>query len=242
MAEEKKGNVSIFDLLKDVKGGGAEKEQERVAPTHTAAETYKSNVSSKSSSSMTTSNGFDAYEVVSAIQKMIRRGKEIEAFYWVMEMESYSSEWLWKRLMVIAIEDIGLADPGVVQYVKSMWDAYDKLKQMGKGRNPEGNLLASVVLAMCRANKNREADDLACLLDIWKKEGLSPKIPDVALDAHTRRGKAMGRDDNYWFAESYRLKHKVELNENKYEQLLKKWYREHGFKVDHPHNGEYNED
>ena len=52
---------------------------------------------------------------MSAVQKCIRRGNEMEAMYWAVEMfESGFDEWLWKRLRIIASEDVGLAEEHVV--------------------------------------------------------------------------------------------------------------------------------
>jgi hypothetical protein len=60
-----------------------------------------------------TKHNYDAFEVVSALQKCIRRGLEEDALYWAYELaesrnKNYSS-WLWTRLKVIACEDVGPA-------------------------------------------------------------------------------------------------------------------------------------
>ncbi len=59
-----------------------------------------------------TKGGYLLDEVVSALQKCIRRGREEEAMYWALEMaESGCGKYLWRRLMIIGAEDVGLADP-----------------------------------------------------------------------------------------------------------------------------------
>ena len=183
--EKKDGQVTIFDLLSEMK----EKPEE-------AGRQSKRPSKSGSSSKWTTKNGYEPFEVVSAIQKMIRRGKEVDAMFWAMELEATNPGWLWKRLMIIAVEDIGLADPDVVLLVKNLWDTYDKVKNMGKGRQPEGNILGMAILSMCRARKNREADDFAYMMYLRRKDGMRLDMPDVAIDQHTRRGKEMGRGTN----------------------------------------------
>src|SRR4051794_35659972 len=53
-----------------------------------------------------TSRGYDAREVVSALQKSIRRSDPDAALYWGVELaRSGYGAWLWKRLRIIAVED-----------------------------------------------------------------------------------------------------------------------------------------
>ena len=229
--EKKDGQVTIFDLLSEMK----EKPEE-------AGRQSKRPSKSGSGSKWTTKNGYEPFEVVSAIQKMIRRGKEVDAMFWAMELEETNPGWLWKRLMIIAVEDIGLADPDVVLLVKNLWDTYDKVKNMGKGRQPEGNILGMAILSMCRARKNREADDFAYMMYLRRKDGMRLDMPDVALDQHTRRGKEMGRGDEYWFKEANRLSNRVEIEGNPYEKWIKEFYRKQGVQTEYPHGGSYEED
>ncbi len=54
--------------------------------------------------------GYELPEVVSAIQKAIRRGKEKEAMFWALEMCPHYEGYLWRRLI-----DPGMAnaDPSI---------------------------------------------------------------------------------------------------------------------------------
>ena len=228
--ESKEEQVTIFDLLSSLKDKPEEEGKQSKRPSK-----------SGSDSSWVTKNGYEPFEVVSAIQKMIRRGKEVEAMYWAMELETMNPSWLWKRLMIIAVEDIGLADPDVVLLVKNLWDVYDKIKAMGKGRQPEGNILGMAILSMCRARKNREADDLAYMMYLRRKDGMLLDMPDVALDQHTRRGREMGRGDEFWFKEANRLSNRVELEGNPYEKWMKEYYRKRGVQAEYGHGGSYEE-
>lgn len=61
-----------------------------------------------------TIGGFDADLVISALQKEIRRGNEENAVLIAYEMFSTSlplEDFLWTRLHVISVEDIGFANP-----------------------------------------------------------------------------------------------------------------------------------
>jgi len=226
--EEKVVQLTIFDLLESMKEKPEEEGRQSKRPSKSGSE-----------SKWVTKNGYEPFEVVSALQKMIRRGKEVEAMYWAMELETTNPSWLWKRLMIIAIEDIGLADPDVVVLVKNLWDVYDKIKSMGKGRQPEGNILGLAILSMCRANKNREADDFGYMMYLRRKDGMRLEIPDVAIDQHTRRGKEMGRGDEFWFKEANRLKNRVVIEGNPYEKWMKEYYKKQGVQTEYPHGGEY---
>jgi replication-associated recombination protein RarA len=139
-----------------------------------------------------TVNGYDPFEVCSAIQKCIRRGLERDAMLWCLEMAHTSKayySWMLSRLRVVAHEDIGLAAPAVVQFVlASTVTAYDMYDKQG-WRIMFGNC----VRALCRAVKSREGDHFVwVMLHEWNASGPGA-IPDAALDQHTRRGKAMGR-------------------------------------------------
>lgn len=60
-----------------------------------------------------TIGGFDADLVISALQKEIRRGNEENAVLIAYEMFSTSlplEDFLWTRLHVISVEDIGFAN------------------------------------------------------------------------------------------------------------------------------------
>jgi len=71
-----------------------------------------------------TQEGYPFDEAVSALQKSIRRGLEEEAMFWAAELETRYHDYLWKRLQVISVEDIGIADPQVVLYVAEMRRLY----------------------------------------------------------------------------------------------------------------------
>ena len=148
-----------------------------------------------------TPNGYNPYEVVSAMQKHIRRGHEYEAYWWAHELViNKQATWVWRRLLTIACEDIGPGDPSAVCIVKACRDAWDDV--CGKDiEKAEWSILAHAIIHLCRAPKSRSADDLSHL--VWlKKEGRDPEtreldgapkealeIPGFALDMHTVRGK-----------------------------------------------------
>lgn len=127
-------------------------------------------------------NGYDKSEVVSALQKAIRRGNEEQALYWATElMESNEGYRMWRRLLVIAAEDVGLADPDMLPKIMLYKQAHD----MGR----EWNIPFLAIMMLCRAPKNREADDAAWLYECRRKEGWKIQMPPEAIDGHTGRGR-----------------------------------------------------
>ena len=61
-----------------------------------------------------TKNGYPCDEVISALQKCIRRGLEEEACMFAYELYLTSPELedkLWSRLLTISVEDVGMGNP-----------------------------------------------------------------------------------------------------------------------------------
>ena|ERR1019366_1645114 len=145
-----------------------------------------------------TQSGYQLSEVVSALQKEVRRGKEREAMFWALELTPLYERYLWRRLLVIVNEDIGLANVNAIRMVPEFRRQYFEFRAYGRG----GFLpLANCILMMCRSPKARLADEfLACTLH-ERATGLKLEIPDYALDKHTLKGKRAGRGLDHWLEE-----------------------------------------
>lgn len=116
--------------------------------------------------------GYDLYEVMSAMQKTIRRGLEEEALYWGTEL--YLSEYAdhaWNRLLVISSEDVGLASL-VGLYVKLLNDLYRRNKKSGESRL----YFIHAILLLARAPKSRIVDHATIAFFESKREPRD--IPD----------------------------------------------------------------
>ena len=151
-----------------------------------------------------TPGGYDLFEVLSALQKCIRRSLELEAMRWASELCDGYWEALWNRLTVIANEDIGIANPMAILLVEIL------RKQATASRENESGawklMLANAILFLSRSPKSRLADNFQCCIFLDKE--LNKKrleIPDFALDKHTRRGKEMGRGVDHWLEEGCKL-------------------------------------
>ncbi len=149
---------------------------------------------------------YDDAEVRSALQKSIRRGLEEDALYWAAYLVGISWEQsLWKRLLIIASEDIGIADSSVAVLVRSLYENWKEFSKMSlDDRNAARLFIMHAVIALVRAPKSRIVDHatgLAC-----KRDGLDAReIPSYAIDKHTRQGQAMGRGYKFFFDEGGKL-------------------------------------
>ena len=76
-----------------------------------------------------TQNGYDLYELLSALQKCIRRGLEEQAVYFAVELDGFNPTALWNRLKIIASEDIGAANPIMPILVETREKSYLKSKE-----------------------------------------------------------------------------------------------------------------
>lgn len=130
-------------------------------------------------------------ETVSAVQKMIRRGKEYEACFWAYVLfQSGFAAYLWRRLSIICCEDIGNGDPTASILVSSLTTSWERLQKHNKLPSLDKFLLAvQAILYMCRAKKSREDDSLVNLIDMDWKANKRLEVLEVSIDPHSLRGR-----------------------------------------------------
>lgn len=146
----------------------------------------------------TARGGHDPSDCVSALQKCIRRGDEEGALHWAVEMDlSGYGAWVWKRLKVMASEDVGLAEPGIVAEIGALNATWIDLRKKKDDRQQSWRLmLVHAVLLLARARKSRIVDH--ALIAHYSSDERR-EVPDVALDKHTREGKKRGRGfEHFW--------------------------------------------
>jgi replication-associated recombination protein RarA len=156
----------------------------------------------------TTKHGYEHYELLSALQKCIRRGLEYEAVHFAVELEEFNSTMLWNRLKIIASEDIGAANPIMPLLVDLMQKQY--LAEKSKlAENNSSLFFVNAVVCLCRSQKSRVTDDLQNVVYAERSQGKLPPIPDFALDMHTARGKALGKGVEDFFSEGNKLENEA---------------------------------
>jgi len=174
-----------------------------------------------------TMKGYDLFEVVSAFQKEIRRGNEDNAMWWGVELhESGFVPYAWKRMMVIAIEDIGLASPNAPLMIKTLKEVYDEMKKANDKKHQYRLPFVQAILYLVNSPKSRHTDwALNYWFDSHKFAEYDKEVPDYAIDIHTRRGKQMGRTIEHFFTEGSKLNnHHVQESEEFYmNECRKRW-------------------
>jgi putative ATPase len=96
-------------------------------------------------------SGEEHYNLISALHKSIRNGDANAALYWLTRMLVAGEErrYLARRLVRIAVEDIGLADPAAL---RGALDAAEASERLGE---PEGDLaLVQAAVTLARAPKS----------------------------------------------------------------------------------------
>lgn len=94
------------------------------------------------------------YEQISALHKAVRGSDPDAALYWLCRMLDGGCDPLYvaRRIVRMASEDVGNADPRALQMTLAAWDAYDRLG------SPEGELaLAQAVLYLASVPKSNAA-------------------------------------------------------------------------------------
>ena len=183
---------------------------------------------------VTTLNGYDLFEVVSAFQKEIRRGNEEDAMYWGVELyESGFIPYAWKRMFIISTEDIGLANPMATVIINSLYWQYEKLSSnKGDKKKQERLPYVQAILYLVNSPKSRHTDwALNYYFDshLFIDRKMKP-IPDYALDIHTRRGKIKGKTIDDFFTEGSLVgNHQVQPNEIDYRNACRTRWNDKGW-------------
>ncbi|MBW4933312.1 replication-associated recombination protein A [Marinobacter sp. F4206] len=137
------------------------------------------------------------YDQISALHKSVRGSDPDGSLYWLCRMLDGGCDPLYvaRRLVRIASEDIGNADPRALQLSMDAWEAQERLG------SPEGELaLAQAVtyLAMCpKSNAVYNAFN-QCMADIRQDPDF--EVPVHLRNAPTKLLKTMGHGESYRYA------------------------------------------
>ena len=139
------------------------------------------------------------YDTISAFIKSVRGSDPDAALYWMAKM-LYAGEdprFIFRRLMILACEDIGMADPGALGIVIDCARAFDYVGL------PEGRYhLAHACLYLSTAAKSNSS---MAFFDAIKtvSEEAKDDVPDHLRDA-SRDGDGFGHGEGYLYPHAYR--------------------------------------
>lgn len=146
--------------------------------------------------------GYRLDEVASALQKEIRRGDTEAAIYWALVLYQGAAYYAWKRVLVTACEDIGLAGPEAVMQVGILNQMWRAAKETSWYVSP--HMLTLAVVLLCDAPKSNEIEDRQSLTLELIKRGHKRPVPEYALDGHTEAGRERGATWAAWYSDRHR--------------------------------------
>lgn len=166
-------------------------------------------------------NGIPGDELVSGLQKSIRRGLEREASMIAYEMYITSlqfEEKLWRRLQAISVEDVGygnLEAPNLIHTLNQMRQNFPYTD----GDRPI--FFIHAIRVLCQSKKDRSSDHLKNIIIKQFEQGVTPEIPDYAYDMHTQKGIEMGRDFKHFLEHASKVENELNVTNTYKEELLK---------------------
>ncbi len=141
--------------------------------------------------------GEQFYDQISALHKSVRGSDPDAALYWLCRMLDGGCDpaYLARRILRMAVEDIGTADPRALTLTLDAWQAYERLG------SPEGDLaLAEAVVFMaCAAKSNAVYKAFGAAMEDARSLG-SLDVPLHLRNAPTRLMKELGYGTGYRYA------------------------------------------
>ena len=141
--------------------------------------------------------GEQFYDQISALHKSVRGSAPDAALYWLTRMLDGGADPLYigRRLVRMAVEDIGLADPRALRVALDACETYERLG------SPEGELaLAEAALYMAVAPKSNAAYVAFGAAQEWVRNDASRPVPERLRNAPTRLMKDLGFGRGYRYA------------------------------------------
>ena len=137
------------------------------------------------------------YDQISALHKSIRGTDPDAALYWLMRMLDGGCDPLYiaRRLIRVASEDVGNADPRSLQMTLNAWEAQERLG------SPEGELAIAhaVVYLACAPKSNAVYVASKAAMEDAREHG-SLEVPLHLRNAPTRLMKDLGYGEKYRYA------------------------------------------
>ncbi|MCD9087110.1 replication-associated recombination protein A [Stenotrophomonas sp. SY1] len=145
--------------------------------------------------------GEQFYDQISALHKSVRSSNPDGAIYWLARMLDGGCDpsYILRRLTIMAVEDVGLADPRALEMAINVWNAYDRIGA------PEGDIALSnlVVYLASTAKSNAAYMSLKAARADIATTGTQP-VPMHLRNAPTRLMKTLG------YGQGYQYDHDVE--------------------------------
>lgn len=139
------------------------------------------------------------FDVISAFIKSLRGSDPDAALYWLARMVAAGEDprFIFRRMEILAAEDVGMADPYAVAVVEADASAFDRIGL------PEGRFhLAHSAIYLSTAPKSNSALGFFDALSDVEKEK-SEEVPNHLRDA-SRDSEGFGHGEGYMYPHSYK--------------------------------------
>jgi replication-associated recombination protein RarA len=168
---------------------------------------------------LTSPRGIPVDQLVSVLQKDIRRGQADNAVLAAYEMLTTSpevAEHMWHRLKVIAVEDVGLGEPLAPVLLNSLHENY-RTSTGGE----QAMIAVHAVRFLAAAKKDRTSSEHTDLVIHQVESGEAiVSVPDYALCVHTRAGQEMGRGLLHWWENGAKVTNELDTADHSYRDRL----------------------
>ena len=141
--------------------------------------------------------GEQFYDTISALHKSVRGSDPDAALYWLVRMLDGGADprYMARRLVRMASEDIGLADPRALRLALDAAEVYERLG------SPEGELaLAECVVYLAVAPKSNAVYTAYKAARAWVKQDGTRPVPMHLRNAPTQLMKELDYGKNYRYA------------------------------------------
>jgi len=138
------------------------------------------------------------FDTISAFIKSVRGSDPDAALYWLAKMVRAGEDpsFIFRRMIILASEDVGLADPHALSVVISCAEAFDRIGF------PEGNFpLAHACLYLATAPKSNTA--MAFFDALKEVDREDAEVPNHLRDA-SRDAEGFGHGEGYIYPHAYR--------------------------------------
>lgn len=137
------------------------------------------------------------YDLISALHKSVRGSSPDGALYWYARILTAGGDPLYvaRRLLAIASEDIGNADPRAMQIAIAAWDCYTRV-----GAYEGERAIAQAILYLAVAPKSNAVYTAFNEAKRLAKEGIDYDVPEHLRNAPTKLMKSLGYGEEYRYA------------------------------------------
>lgn len=145
-------------------------------------------------------NGEQHYDVISAFIKSIRGSDPNAAVYWLARMLAGGEDLLFiaRRMVILASEDIGLANPNAMLLANACFESVNKIGM------PESRIILSETAIYLATSPKSNSAYLAINAALREVEnGANCPVPLHLRNAPTALMKELGYSDNYKYAHDY---------------------------------------